>query len=637
MVVQRIISFLYRTVPALAFLRRDAKMDQLLVRCVEGDEFMSISYSYSDKQSNMLRSQMETAEKSLSRLANNVRKLGRPKKKNKKMKCEQTSDATNQSAEDNYIVCSLFVNGSKVGSDVLNKDAWVEGAILHLGMAKYRVCRNMPTILSLKLPNCILVGCPIYPRVEFEFIKTDACTYTWYREVRQELGGTSHVSIGPSQTFSLTSGEASAESVPMETNASETAIQIPVIINPSLSSQIKGYEKHWVEISSEKVYMPQASELGGHLKLVCTPSDGERLGSAKEVVTMCEVKMAPDAFPFEKRHQYTKDKTSDNCFRVVSYNILADMYADSDFSRDVLYPYCPKDVLDIDYREQLLLKELTGYNADIMCLQEVGRKLFESSMEPSLKNSGLDGLLRCKHGNLAEGEAIFYRTDKFRLLGSHDVAFCEVLQKDPLHRNLLEAVARSDAMLKRFLGLAAVVQVAVFELISDPSKRLCIANTHLYFHPRASHIRLIQTAMITQHIQKVCSVYQEQDNQVKPAVVLCGDLNSTPDGCVYEFLVKGSLSEKSVDWYSSGKEEFCGGVALTHSLNFQDACQDIAYTNLVAGFRGKLDHIMFEGDKMKVDRVIPMSTHQEVTRHVALPNAVFPSDHLSLVCELSWK
>ena len=47
-------------------------------------------------------------------------------------------------------------------------------------------------------------------------------------------------------------------------------------------------------------------------------------------------------------------------FRVVSYNLLADTYSDSDFARDVLFPYCPPYALDMDYRRQLLLKEIIG-------------------------------------------------------------------------------------------------------------------------------------------------------------------------------------------------------------------------------------------------------------------------------------
>lgn len=47
-------------------------------------------------------------------------------------------------------------------------------------------------------------------------------------------------------------------------------------------------------------------------------------------------------------------------FRVVTYNILADLYCDSDFTREVLHPYCPPYALAIDYRKQLFIKEIIG-------------------------------------------------------------------------------------------------------------------------------------------------------------------------------------------------------------------------------------------------------------------------------------
>ncbi len=52
----------------------------------------------------------------------------------------------------------------------------------------------------------------------------------------------------------------------------------------------------------------------------------------------------------------------------MSYNLLADLYADSDFSRTSLHPQCPPYALAIDYRKQLMLKEVLGFHADIVCL-----------------------------------------------------------------------------------------------------------------------------------------------------------------------------------------------------------------------------------------------------------------------------
>ena len=32
-----------------------------------------------------------------------------------------------------------------------------------------------------------------------------------------------------------------------------------------------------------------------------------------------------------------------------------------------------------------------------------------------------------------------------------------------------------------------------------------------------------------------------------------------------------------------------------------------------------------------------MVSHEEVMQYTALPNVVFPSDHLAIVCDLQWK
>jgi 2',5'-phosphodiesterase len=97
----------------------------------------------------------------------------------------------------------------------------------------------------------------------------------------------------------------------------------------------------------------------------------------------------------------------------MSYNILADVYTDSDYSREVLFPYCPPYALAIDYRKQLLLKEIIGYKADLICLQEVDRKLFTSDYEPILNDCGYSGIFDKKGGTIDEGLACFYKNDVF--------------------------------------------------------------------------------------------------------------------------------------------------------------------------------------------------------------------------------
>jgi len=55
-----------------------------------------------------------------------------------------------------------------------------------------------------------------------------------------------------------------------------------------------------------------------------------------------------------------------------------------------------------------------GYNADIICLQEVDKKVFERDLLPRLEEGGLSGHLRLKFGDVHEGSAVFFRCSRFK-------------------------------------------------------------------------------------------------------------------------------------------------------------------------------------------------------------------------------
>jgi 2',5'-phosphodiesterase len=80
--------------------------------------------------------------------------------------------------------------------------------------------------------------------------------------------------------------------------------------------------------------------------------------------------------------------TTSPAFRALSYNILADQYASSDYAQKVLFKYCPLPYLDYEYRKQLVLAELARYSPDVACLQEVDDKALHEYLAPQL---GLDG------------------------------------------------------------------------------------------------------------------------------------------------------------------------------------------------------------------------------------------------------
>uniref|UniRef100_A0A663M7G8 Phosphodiesterase 12 n=1 Tax=Athene cunicularia TaxID=194338 RepID=A0A663M7G8_ATHCN len=217
----------------------------------------------------------------------------------------------------------------------------------------------------------------------------------------------------------------------------------------------------------------------------------------------------------------------------VSYNILADTYAQTEFSRTVLYPYCAPYALELDYRQNLLKKELAGYSADLVCLQEVDKSVFVDSLAPALDAFGLEGLFKIKEKQ-HEGLATFYRRDKFSLLSQHDIAFSEALLSDPLHKEL------------------------VLQSTSDPSRKICVANTHLYWHPKGGNIRLIQIAVALSHIKHIaCDLYPGIP------VIFCGDFNSTPSSGTYSFISSGGIGNFST-WIGSIYFEHVSFIVYSH-------------------------------------------------------------------------
>ena len=68
----------------------------------------------------------------------------------------------------------------------------------------------------------------------------------------------------------------------------------------------------------------------------------------------------------------------------------------------------------------IIFSNITGYNSDIICLQEVDRKVFNHELISAFDVFGYNGSLQVKAGSQEEGpdspegEAIFFRRSKFR-------------------------------------------------------------------------------------------------------------------------------------------------------------------------------------------------------------------------------
>lgn len=73
--------------------------------------------------------------------------------------------------------------------------------------------------------------------------------------------------------------------------------------------------------------------------------------------------------------------------------------------------------------------------------------------------------------------------------------------------------------------VAQMTVLAPLELSSLAEGPLCVVNTHLFFHPKASHIRTLHVAAM---LAEAHALMQEAAAQLgrPPALLFCGDLNS---------------------------------------------------------------------------------------------------------------
>lgn len=137
--------------------------------------------------------------------------------------------------------------------------------------------------------------------------------------------------------------------------------------------------KFWVKVGSLKAYVPTMDDFGFSLRLESAAIDCSlffNLSPINILVTDPVILspppprlrcMIPIRYLQKPWNSNLKDQSSNEVvFSVLSYNILADLYA-----LRYKYGYCPTWALVWEYRRQNLLHEIIEYHADILCLQEV--------------------------------------------------------------------------------------------------------------------------------------------------------------------------------------------------------------------------------------------------------------------------
>lgn len=87
----------------------------------------------------------------------------------------------------------------------------------------------------------------------------------------------------------------------------------------------------------------------------------------------------------------------------------------------------------------------------------------------------------------------------------------------------------------------------------DTGNFLLIANTHLYFHPDADHIRLLQGGICMTYLEDIYNkiIGNLEGSGKTVSLIFCGDFNSVPECGIYKLMTEKYVDENFIDWRSS--------------------------------------------------------------------------------------
>lgn len=168
---------------------------------------------------------------------------------------------------------------------------------------------------------------------------------------------------------------------------------------------------------------------------------------------------------------------------------------------------------------------------------------------------------------------------------------------------------------------------------------VCFGNTHLYSHPEFPDVKLWQCHQLLHWLEGIT-------NNNLP-LVLCGDFNSEPSSAVYELVSQQVVSPDHPDLRADTTDLLRGVLmsdhhSISHNLLLKSAYaamlgEEPKFTNYTVGYVGVLDYIWLTAMHWRPLTIAPIPDENELGgTGEALPNALYPSDHLMLFADLQY-
>ncbi|CAH8301050.1 unnamed protein product [Eruca vesicaria subsp. sativa] len=440
----------------------------------------------------------------------------------------------------------------------------------------------------------------------------------------------------------------------------------PTPFYPSSITQKNGGET-LIEVGGCKTYTPTADDIGYVLKFECVVANAETKQFVGHPSTILTSRVIPAPSPSPRRlipvngadvmsHLDQDGRIqSAGSFTVLSYNILSDTSASSD-----LYSYCPPWALSWPYRRQNLLREIVGYRADVVCLQEVQSDHFHEIFAPELDKHGYQALYKRKTNEVLSGStsaidgcATFFRRDRFSHVKKYDVEFNKAAQS--LTEAIIPPTQKRTALnrlVKDNIALIVVLEAKFGNQPTDPSGKrqlICVANTHVNVQQELKDVKLWQVHTLLKGLEKIAA-------SADIPMLVCGDFNTLPGSAAHSLLVRGKVDPLHPDLLVDPLGILRPHTKLTHQLPLVSAYTSFVrpvmglgleqhrrrmdlntneplFTNCTREFIGTHDYIFYTADTLMVESLLELLDEDGLRKDTALPSPEWSSNHIALLAE----
>lgn len=438
----------------------------------------------------------------------------------------------------------------------------------------------------------------------------------------------------------------------------------------------------WIEVGNQRCYVPTQEDVGCVLRYECTAYDSASaypdMGKTFSILTARVRPAAPCPSRPMIHMKPLKPTVKRGRFTVLSYNLLADLYASAE-----QFGYCPTWALHWPYRRANLLRELVSYNADIMCLQEVQSTHFTDFFAPELARAGYTAIFKRKTNEMytrdtyaIDGCATFFKKKKFALVKKYEVEFNKAALSLAESLPSEQKTAALSRLLKDNVALIAVLEALVPprapkhadtnegatsspRTVQSRRQLICIANTHIHSNPELSDIKLWQVHTLLKGLEKISA-------SADIPMLVAGDFNSTPGSAAHTLLVNGSVPHDAMELANDPLGILKPAAKLCHHLplasayaTFIDGSEDNGdpaitrlrrrldtvthepkLTNCTRDFKGTLDYILYSRDFLAPSGCLELPDESEVRSRKStgggIPNELWSSDHIALMSEFSY-